>query len=92
MVLAEVLQGIRRNEGPELEELLVSLPFLPDDKNAWHEAGRLANSLERSGLRTPLSDVVVGIVARTHDCELLARDNHFHRIPGLRLHEASSHT
>jgi predicted nucleic acid-binding protein len=93
MVLGEVLQGVRSTDPrAELEDLLMSLPFLDEDKDAWHEAGNLSNRLARQGMTTPLSDIIIGIVAMAHGCEVLARDEHFERVPGLKLHTASSRT
>ena len=86
MVMAEILQGLRRGEDlAEYSRLLRSFPFLETNSDDWMRAGRLSQDLRRLGQTTPLSDLVIGCVAIRNDVPLLHRDEHFGRIPGLRL-------
>lgn len=88
MVLAEVLQGARvKAEVDRLEGIFRSLPFLEGNRETWATAGKLAFQLRREGRAVPVTDLAVAAVAMEHDCTLYTLDQHFQRIPGLKLHE-----
>ncbi|MBI2918452.1 MAG: PIN domain-containing protein [Chloroflexi bacterium] len=88
VVLAEVLQGARsESELERLKSLLGGLPLLQDDWSTWTLAGELSYKLRHQGQGVPLTDLAVAAVCIENDCALFALDQHFQRIPGLRLHE-----
>ena len=91
VVVAEVIQGAR-DEGhrEELMDLLSALPFLQASYATWARAGLLSFRLRQAGQRLPLTDVAVAAVALEHDCPIFTLDDHFQRVPGLRLHEVEA--
>jgi predicted nucleic acid-binding protein len=91
MVLAEVLQGAAsEREYMELRERLLGSYFFGDSQDTWERAARLSFELMRRGEQTPLSDIVIAMVALENELEVYARDSHFDRIPGLRRYVPSA--
>jgi hypothetical protein len=91
IVMAEVLRGAR-NEG-EFERLrlrLAEVPFLPETKETWTRVGAVAYQLKRRGLTVPLPDVLIGAIALEHGQEVYTQDEHFRRIPGLKLYAVNT--
>lgn len=87
-VAAEVLVGGYYLGGAYLERtrtLIESLPMLPFDRAAFHEAGRLGAELARNGIRLGQSDLFIAAIALRHGERLLTRDRAFGRLPGLRV-------
>lgn len=87
VVLAEVLRGLRSEDTPVVQGLMDAVPYLDMDKETWITSGLIAQALDTRGLRIPMTDVFVAAVALTRDHEILTRDKHFERIPGVRLYE-----
>ena len=54
------------------------------DKQTAYIYGELLGDLERQGKRIPTNDVWIAAVAVQFDLPLLARDEHFRRLPRLR--------
>ncbi len=85
--MAEVLQGASDSaDFSRLRERFQSLQFLETPLRIWERVGELAYQLSSRGLRTPMTDLTVAAVALEHDLPLFALDQHFQRIPGLKLH------
>jgi predicted nucleic acid-binding protein len=83
---AEVLVGAHRLGGAYLtrtRQLVDSLPVLPFDREACHEAGRLGSELLARGASVATADLFIAAVTRRHGQRLLTRDPSFGRIPGL---------
>lgn len=90
VVYAELLRGARdERELRTLEETLGDLPFLDTNKETWRRTGSLLLDLRRRGLIIPLADAVIATQALEGDHQLYTLDDHFRRVPGLRLYEAS---
>lgn len=88
VVLAELLRGRRSQEDRTLlERQLVGATYLEMTKAAWRRSGLISAELESSGQRIPMTDVFIGALVLEGGHELLTRDRHFERIPGLRLHQ-----
>lgn len=88
VVLAELMRGMRtENERLGLELDLSAARFLDMNLSAWRRAGAVAQGLDLRGLRIPMTDVFIAALALENDHELLTRDSHFDRIPGLRLYD-----
>jgi tRNA(fMet)-specific endonuclease VapC len=83
---AEILRGLREPEWTRVDSLLDSLPYLEMTSAAWRRAGRIAMELAANGMVTPMTDVFIAALAIEGDHEVLTRDRHFERIPGLRLY------
>ena len=89
VVLAEVLQGARDHDDfRRLADLMAGLPFLEMRQETWVQAGELSFGLRREGRLVPLTDLVLAAVALEGGHEIFTLDEHFGRVPGLRLHEA----
>ena len=87
MVLAEILQGaLSDRHWAELWRVLEGVPYLETSQSSWTQAGRVSSQLRRQGITVPLSDLVIGMVAIEHGCQVYTLDEHFERIPGLKLH------
>lgn len=85
LVLAEVLQGAAsEREYDDLRERLLASYFFDDNQDTWERAARLSYELRRRGEETPLSDIVIAMVALENELEVYSNDLHFDRIPGLR--------
>ena len=89
IVLVEILRGLRSDTAEEVGELLTALPFIETTKEAWIRAGEMARALEEQGIPIPIGDVVIAATVLAGEHELLTRDKHFERIPGLRLYDWS---
>lgn len=89
IVGAELLRGARDDRELEtLEGRLGALPFLEVSKKTWQEAGRLLFHLRRQGLSVPLPDAIIAALALEGGYQVYTLDEHFRRVPGLRLFEA----
>jgi len=58
---------------------------VPTDNRLWEEAENLLWRLERQGHILPLTDVVIACCAMRIGATVLTFDEHFARIPGLRV-------
>ena len=88
IVLIEVLQGARDQTEIELFlSRLDPLPFLEATKRTWIKAAELSVQLRKQGMITPLTDLVIAALALEGDHEVYTLDNHFQRIPGLKLYK-----
>lgn len=86
-VVAEVLQGSLTDlDFTRLRKMMTALPYFEATRATWVRAGRLSMDLRLSGKPTPLSDLVIAAIALDGDHEVFTLDNHFDRIPGLRLY------
>lgn len=89
-IYAELVHGARdEKELRRLEEDLNAFPFFDTDKWVWRRAGRLLFELRRQGVTVSLADAVIAAIALEAGHEVYTLDEHFQRVPGLRLHEAS---
>jgi len=88
VVFAELLRGRRsQEERDRLERQLRGATFVEMTKASWRRAGVVSSDLESRGQPIPMTDVFIAALALEGDHELLTRDRHFERIPGLRLYQ-----
>jgi len=81
-VLAELLQGIRNAKETDLfKTLLTTPPYLKIDRQDWHAAGQILQELRSQGITIPLTDALIGMVAKRNDLRLLTIDRHFEHLP-----------
>ena len=86
-VLAEVLQGARSpQEFEQLSEHLIGLPYAAETRETWATVGALSYQLRQRGVTLGLVDLLIAALALEHDCEVYTLDEHFRRIPGVKLH------
>jgi predicted nucleic acid-binding protein len=87
--MAEVLQGAgTESHFDELSSLLSPLRYLHANETHWHKAARLSFELMRRGQITPLSDLLIAVVALEAGIAVFATDPDFQRVPNLKLHQA----
>lgn len=86
VVLAEVLRGLRGKDRGQVEDLLLSIPYVEYTKATWVRAGRLGMELDVRGLRMAMTDVFIAAIVLEGDHQLFTRDQAFSRIPGLHLY------
>lgn len=72
-------------EYEKINELLESLEVLDLDLESAKESGVIEADLARRGLPIQSTDVMIAGIAKTHHEKLVTRDEHFVRIPGLRV-------
>jgi predicted nucleic acid-binding protein len=85
---SEVLVGAYRLGGvyfPRTKTLIDSLPLLPFDRPAYHEAGRLGSELAARGTPLGQSDLYIAAITLRHGERLLTRDRSFVQVPGLAI-------
>ncbi len=88
VVFAELMHGARDAQDLRyLEEDLDAFPFLDTDKNIWRRAGLLLFDLRCQGLTVPPTDAVIAAIAVEGGHEVYTLDEHFQRVPGLRLYD-----
>lgn len=91
---AEVLHGPRdANHRAKLLRTLDLFLTVPMPDALWDQVGDVLATLRAAGLTVPLADVVIAVVAVSHDLELWAHDKHFgaiqRAIPVLKLFQES---
>ena len=85
VIRAEVLRGIIH---PVQRERIAAffdiLPEIPTDAALWGEVAELAWKLDRRGRVLPLTDILIATSAFRVGARVVALDEHFGQIPGLR--------
>lgn len=89
IVLGELVSGAYQTRDPEaeltrFEEFIRPMPVFDGDRETAYLFGKLLADLERRGCRIPMNDIWIAAVALQHDLPLVARDEHFGRVSGLR--------
>ena len=87
-VFAEVLQGARNSqEFDSLRDRLSALPYQEETIETWVRVGSLSYQLRRRGVALALVDVLIAALAIEGEHSLYTLDDHFQRVPGLKLHK-----
>jgi predicted nucleic acid-binding protein len=87
------LRGARDDgEFERLRQHLEAVRFIDAHKSTWTLAGRLLSDLDRRGEAIPLQDAVIAAQALEGNHAVFTRDEHFRRVPGLKLHSVSEGT
>lgn len=68
-----------------LDAIEAACPVLAPDAVTARHYGELRRQLDASQIQVPYHDIWIGALARQHDLEVVTRDRHFNRIPGIRL-------
>lgn len=85
MIVAEVLQGFRRDEHADwVAASLEGLHYLEPVWDDWRVAAKLGRHLVATGHRLPLTDLVIAAIGLRFDCAILATDPHFDSVEGLK--------
>jgi predicted nucleic acid-binding protein len=84
-ILYELLQGVKLpEERKQVKEALLSTNYLEITSNDWEEAALLSSTLRAQGITLPMSDILIGHLAKVSDLEVISFDPHFDQIPGLK--------
>jgi predicted nucleic acid-binding protein len=90
-ILYELLQGVRLpEERKQVKEALLSTNYLEITSNDWEEAALLSSTLRAQGITLPMTDILIGHLARAKNLEVLSFDPHFDQIPGLKHRKLAS--
>jgi predicted nucleic acid-binding protein len=84
-ILYELLQGVRLpEEKKQVKEALLSTNYLDITLNDWEEAALLSSTLRAQRITLPMTDILIGLLAKTRDLEIISFDPHFDQIPGIK--------
>jgi predicted nucleic acid-binding protein len=84
-VLYELLQGVRLpEEKKQVREALLSTNYLEITSNDWEEAALLSSTLRAQGITLPMTDILIGHLAKARNLEVISFDPHFDQIPGIK--------
>jgi predicted nucleic acid-binding protein len=84
-ILAEVLQGFRRDDQADWVASALRGLQVPDlTWDDWRSAARLGRMLTAAGHQLPLTDLVVAATSLRIDCSIYSTDPHFDLIPRLK--------
>ncbi len=85
MILAEVLQGFRRDEqSAGWPSSLKGLHDVEPTWDDWRVAAKLGRHLAANEYRLPLTDLAIAVIALRNDCAVLTTDPHFDLIANLK--------
>ncbi len=90
VVLGELVAGAYGHAQPEVglarvEHWCSDLQVVRADKETAYVYGELWSGLKRQGKPIPTNDLWIAAAAIQYDLPLVARDEHFRRLPRLRL-------
>ena len=87
VVLLEVLRGARTSaDFEELNYQLHAAEFIDVSEASWIKAAGLMLELKLRGETIPLPDAIIAGQALEGDHQVWTSDEHFKRVPGLRLY------
>jgi len=88
VVMLEVLRGIRGEKALRYAQTeFAKLTYVPIQKSTGVIALNLARSLERSGERVAIPDLLIAACAREIGASVLTFDQHFARMPDVKVAE-----
>ena len=79
------LSNASEQERARVEALLASVAVLPLDTKSAKEAGEIAALLRKKGIPTQVHDIMIAGIARANGETLITRDEHYAKIPGLKV-------
>jgi predicted nucleic acid-binding protein len=84
-ILSEILVGFRRKEQADWAASRLRMAhFIESDWDDWRATADLGRQLAAKGIKLPLTDLLVAVVAQRHDCAIYTSDPHFDLIPSLK--------
>jgi predicted nucleic acid-binding protein len=84
-IVYELLQGVRLpEEKKQVKEALLATNYLEITFNDWEEAALLSSTLRAQGITLPMTDILIGFLAKVRNLEVISFDPHFDQIPGIR--------
>ena len=89
VIYVEVLRGARSQvDLDELSDQLLGPAFIESSRESWLLAGQLLLDLKLKGLTIPFQDAAIAAQALNGEHAVYTHDEHFRRVPGLRLYAA----
>lgn len=80
-VLSQLLQGVRSDrERSALRQRLLSLPYAEILRADWQATGEVLWQLRRSGVKVPLTDALIAVVAVRNKMAVLTLDSRFRHL------------
>lgn len=84
-ILFELLQGVKSSEErKQVKEAFLATHYLEITPDDWEGAASLASDLKAKGITLPMTDTLIGHLAKANHLEVLSYDRHFDRIPGIK--------
>lgn len=81
VVISELLMGARgKKETDFVKERLSRLDYLEADKNFFILCGDIGNKIRKSGIKMPLSDILITAHAKANNLIIFTMDKHFKTI------------
>ena len=80
-----MLAKVSAAEKEKINALITSLEVIPLDESGAKEAGEIEADLVRRGLSIETEDVMIAGIARVRGEKVVTRDEHYARIPGLKI-------
>ncbi|MBI3260594.1 MAG: PIN domain-containing protein [Ignavibacteriae bacterium] len=79
------LSNLPQKEKEKINELISSFVVLHLKENSAKEAGDIESELIRKGQNIEIEDIMIAAIAKVNDEKLVTRDEHYARIPGLKM-------
>ncbi len=88
VILFELLQGIKaESEKARILGILSGLPYFEMSPDLWQKAAEISQSLKKSGINIPLSDVFIAAIAISNKLSIFTVDRHFEQIPDISIYK-----
>jgi len=86
IIVSELIQGIKNDEEREIIRLnLDAVSYIDMKYDDWVKTGELSNSLRKSGITLPLTDIAIASVTMKNNMQLATLDKHFKLVPDLNI-------
>ena len=86
----EIYEGLLRDRSPQrlsqFEQFSATMDITAPDSEVAHQYATIRVALRSRGLLIPDNDLWIAATVVAHDLTLVTRDQHFSRIPGLKLY------
>lgn len=86
IIVSELIQGIKNEDEREVIRLnLDAVSYIDMKYDDWVKTGELSNSLRKSGITLPLTDIAIASVTMKNNMHLATLDKHFKLVPDLSI-------
>lgn len=88
----EVYEGVLTSSVPDLRlaqfnQFVATIDLIAPDVVAARHYGEIRAQLRANGLLIPDNDIWIASIALAHDLTLVSRDQHFTRVPDLKMYQ-----
>lgn len=77
--------NLPKKEKAKINSVLSSIAVLPLDEKSAKEAGEIEANLLEQGITIETEDIMIAGISITNGEEILTRDQHYAKIPGLKV-------